>query len=147
MFEDGLFENPPRAARVYALIAISFFDSFIASQDGKFTYWYIRPSQLDASIVPLFPVPPFPSYTSNHSTFSATRSQILAYLFPLHADEVLALGKELAIPESGQAFTFHKIMSPAPNWERRLRASLSPGLKQMARNSTSAPSSSAPSRS
>jgi membrane-associated phospholipid phosphatase len=94
MFEDGLVENPPRAARVYALIAISFFDSFIASQDGKFTYWYIRPHQLDPSIVPLFPVPPFPGYPSNHSTFSATRSQILAYLFPLHADEVLALGKE-----------------------------------------------------
>jgi membrane-associated phospholipid phosphatase len=94
MFEDRLIENPPRAARVYALIAISFFDSFIASQDGKFTYWYIRPHQLDPSIVPLFPVPPFPAYPANHSTFSATRSQILAYLFPLHADEILALGKE-----------------------------------------------------
>ncbi len=94
MFEDNLIENPPRAARVYALIAISFFDSFIASQDGKFTYWYIRPSQLDPGIMPLFPVPPFPSYPSNHSTFSATRSQILAYLFPLHADEILALGQE-----------------------------------------------------
>ena len=94
MFEDGLVENPPRAARVYALIAISFFDSFIASQDGKFTYWYIRPSQLDPAIMPLFPVPPFPSYPSNHSTFSATRSQILAYLFPVHANEILALGQE-----------------------------------------------------
>jgi len=94
MFEDGLDQNPPRAARVYALIAISFFDSFIASQDGKFTYWYIRPHQLDPSIVPLFPVPPFPSYPSNHSTFSATRSQILAYLFPLHADEILVVGQE-----------------------------------------------------
>ncbi len=94
MFEDKLTENPPRAARVYALLAISFFDSFIASQDAKFTYWYIRPSQLDSSIVPLFPVPPFPSYPSNHSTFSATRSQVLAYLFPLHAEEILAVGKE-----------------------------------------------------
>ena len=93
--KTDLIENPPKAARVYALIAISFFDSFIvASQDGKFTYWYIRPSQLDPGIVPLFPVPPFPSYPSNHSTFSATRSQILAYLFPLHADEILALGQE-----------------------------------------------------
>jgi membrane-associated phospholipid phosphatase len=94
MFEDKLDENPPRAARVYALIAISLFDSFIASQDGKFTYWYIRPHQLDSAIVPLFPVPPFPSYPSNHSTFSATRSHILAYLFPLHSDEILAVGKE-----------------------------------------------------
>jgi membrane-associated phospholipid phosphatase len=94
MFEDGLHLNPPRAARVYALIAASFFDAFIASQDGKFTYWYLRPNQLRPTITPLFNVPPFPSYPSNHSTFSATRSGILAYLFPAHADFVRALGKE-----------------------------------------------------
>ena len=92
--EDKLDQNPPRAARAYALIALSFFDAFIASQDGKFTYWYIRPNQLDATIVPLFPVPNFPSYPSNHSTFSATRSEMLAYLFPLHADFIRAVGKE-----------------------------------------------------
>jgi membrane-associated phospholipid phosphatase len=94
IFEDKLDQNPPRAARVYALIAMSFFDSFIASQDGKFAYWYIRPHQLETSIVPLFPVPNFPSYPSNHSTFSATRSEMLAYLFPRHADEIRAVGKE-----------------------------------------------------
>jgi membrane-associated phospholipid phosphatase len=94
MFEDGLDRNPPRAARAYALIAASMFDSFIASQDGKFAYWYIRPPQLDPGIVPLFPVPNFPSYPSNHSTFSATRSEILAYLFPDHADFIRAVGKE-----------------------------------------------------
>ncbi len=94
MFEDKLDQNPPRAARAYALIAAALFDAFIASQDGKFAYWYIRPPQLDTAIVPLFPVPNFPSYPSNHSTFSATRSEILAYLFPLHADEIRAVGKE-----------------------------------------------------
>jgi membrane-associated phospholipid phosphatase len=94
MAEDKLNENPPRAARVYALIALSFFDSFIASQDGKFAYWYIRPHQLDSAIVPIFPVPNFPSYPSNHSTFSATRSEILAYLFPAHAEFIRAVGKE-----------------------------------------------------
>ena len=31
----------------YALIAAVLFDAFIASQDGKFAYWYIRPHQLD----------------------------------------------------------------------------------------------------
>src|SRR5205823_3723224 len=36
MFESKLDQNPPRWARVYALMAASFFDSFIASQDGKF---------------------------------------------------------------------------------------------------------------
>jgi membrane-associated phospholipid phosphatase len=94
MFEDKLEQNAPRWARAYALIAASYFDAFIASQDGKFTYWYIRPPQLDSGITPLFPVPNFPSYPSNHSTYSATRSEILAYLFPQRADLVRAVGKE-----------------------------------------------------
>jgi membrane-associated phospholipid phosphatase len=94
IFEDGLDQNPPRVARVYALIASAQFDAFIASQDGKFTYWYLRPNQLDPAIVPLFAVPNFPSYPSNHSTFSAARSEILAYLFPAHADFIRAVGKE-----------------------------------------------------
>jgi membrane-associated phospholipid phosphatase len=94
MFEDRLDQNPPRAARVYALLAVAQFDVFIASQDGKFAYWYIRPPQLEPSIVPLFPVPNFPSYPSNHSSFSATRAEMLAYLFPQHADEARAIGKE-----------------------------------------------------
>jgi membrane-associated phospholipid phosphatase len=94
MAEDHLDQNPPRAARVYALIAATQYDAFIASQDGKFAYWYIRPSQLDPAIVPLIPVPNFPSYPSNHSTFSSSRSEMLAYLFPLHADFIRAVGKE-----------------------------------------------------
>ena len=94
MFESKLDQNPPRAARVYALVASVLFDAFIASQDGKFTYWYIRPPQLDPTIKPLFAVPNFPSYPSNHSTFSAARSEMLAYLFPDHADFIRAVGKE-----------------------------------------------------
>lgn len=94
MFEDRLDQNPPRAARAYALVASVMFDAFIASQDGKFTYWYIRPPQLDPAILPLFPVPNFPSYPSNHSTLSAARSEILAYLFPAHGDFIRAVGKE-----------------------------------------------------
>jgi membrane-associated phospholipid phosphatase len=92
--EDKLDQNAPRVARIYALVASAFYDAFIASQDGKFAYWYIRPPQLDPGITPLFPVPNFPSYPSNHSTFSAARSETLAYLFPLHADEIRAIGKE-----------------------------------------------------
>ena len=94
MFEDKTDQNPPRAARGYALIAAVLWDAFIASQDGKFAYWYIRPHQLDSGIVPLFPVPNFPSYPSNHSTFSAARSEVLAYLFPRYAEFIRGVGKE-----------------------------------------------------
>jgi membrane-associated phospholipid phosphatase len=94
LFEYKLDQNPPRAARAYALLGVAFFDSWTASQDGKFTYWYIRPAQLDSGIVPLFPAPNFPSYPSNHSTLSAARSEVLAYLFPREADNIRAIGKE-----------------------------------------------------
>lgn len=92
--EDKLDRNPPRVARLYALIAAVYFDAFIASQDGKFAYWYIRPHQLDSGITPLFAVPNFPSYPSNHSTFSAARAEMLAHLFPTRAGFIRAVGKE-----------------------------------------------------
>jgi membrane-associated phospholipid phosphatase len=94
VLEDRLETNPPKAARAFALLAAAGFDAFIASQDGKFAYWYIRPAQLDPSLVPLFPAPNFPSYPSNHSIFSTARSEVLAYLFPDRADHIRALGKE-----------------------------------------------------
>jgi membrane-associated phospholipid phosphatase len=94
LFEDRLDQNPPRAARAYALISAVMFDAFIASQDGKYAYWYIRPHQLDPRIVPLFPVPNHPSYPSNHSTFAAARAEILAYLFPTRAEFIRAVAQE-----------------------------------------------------
>jgi membrane-associated phospholipid phosphatase len=97
MFENSLDENPPRAARVYALLACVLYDAFIASQDGKYAYWYIRPPQLDPSIAPVFPAPPFPSYPSNHSGFSAARAEILAYLFPEHAEYARAYAEEAGL--------------------------------------------------
>jgi membrane-associated phospholipid phosphatase len=92
--EDRLDRNPPRVARIYALVAAVQFDAFIASQDGKFAHWYIRPHQLDPGISPLFAVPNFPAYPSNHATFSAARAEVLAYLFPSRADFVRAVGRE-----------------------------------------------------
>ena len=94
MFEDRLDQNPPRAARVYALLAAAEYDAYIASQDGKFTYWYLRPHQLDPAITPLFAVPNFPSYPSNHSVFSWTRAEVLSYLFPTRAAEALAMARD-----------------------------------------------------
>lgn len=94
MFEDKTDLNPPRAARAYALLAAVNYDAFIASNDGKFAYWYLRPNQLDPSITPLFAVPPFPSYPSNHSTLSTAKCEVLAYLFPSRQVFIRAVGKE-----------------------------------------------------
>ena len=49
----------------------------------------------DASEAPFRQTTPcFPSYPSNHAVFSTARSEMLAYLFPVHADEIRAIGKE-----------------------------------------------------
>lgn len=94
LFEDKMDTNPPRATRAYALLSAANFDAFIASNDGKYAYWYLRPHQLDSGITPLFPVPNFPSYPSNHSTLSTAKAEVLAYLFPRYADLSRAVGKE-----------------------------------------------------
>lgn len=39
LFEDKMDNNPPHALRAYALLSAAGFDAFIASNDGKFTYW------------------------------------------------------------------------------------------------------------
>ena len=94
LFEDKMDQNPPRTARAYALVSAANFDAFIASNDGKYAYWYLRPHQLDSGITPLFPVPNFPSYPSNHSTLSTAKAEVLAYLFPRYAALSRAIGKE-----------------------------------------------------
>jgi membrane-associated phospholipid phosphatase len=94
VLEDNMQANPPRAARAYALVAAAGLDAFIASQDGKYAYWYPRPHMLDSGITPLFPAPNFPSYPSNHSTYSSAMAEVLAYLFPSRAEAVRAIGKE-----------------------------------------------------
>lgn len=94
ILEDKLEQDPARAARAYALLGAAGYDAFIASQDGKFAYWYLRPHMLDPGITTLFPAPNFPSYPSNHSTYSSAMSEILAYLFPARAAQIRAIGKE-----------------------------------------------------
>jgi hypothetical protein len=73
------------------------FDSMIASNDGKFAYWMIRPSQQDSSLTPLFASPNFPSYPANHSALSTARTEILAYLFPQDAAVARARGEEAGL--------------------------------------------------
>ena len=80
--EYRLDTNPPRAARAYALVSIAYYDSLVACFDAKYTYWAIRPNQLDPTLIPLFPNPGHPSYPSAHTALSVGQAEVLAYLFP-----------------------------------------------------------------
>ena len=82
-------------ARTYALLNIAMADAGIASWDAKYHYDMWRPidaiRQADqdgnpatsgvASWIPLLKTPPFPTYTSGHSTFSGAASAVLTSLF------------------------------------------------------------------
>jgi PAP2 superfamily len=91
------FGNDPLTnARLFALLSIVQADAAISSWDAKFHYDYCRPvtaiieeaaldenesTQVDAAWSSLIPTPPFPSYTSGHSTFSRGSAQLLALFF------------------------------------------------------------------
>ena len=87
-------DDPPRAARAYALMNTAGHDSGVACWDAKYTYWAIRPFQLDPEFTPLFTTPNHPAYPSAHSCLSTATATVLAYLFPTDADYVLATANQ-----------------------------------------------------
>ena len=82
IFEYRLDENAPRASRIYALVSVAFYDATVACWEAKFTYWAIRPIQLDPAVTTLFATPNHPSYPSAHVTIGAPFAEVLSYLFP-----------------------------------------------------------------
>jgi hypothetical protein len=96
LFEYRLENNPPRAARVYALESIASYDATVACWDAKYAYWAIRPFQLDPNFKPLFTTPNHPSYPAAHGCVSSAPTAVLAYLFPRDADTLNAMADEAA---------------------------------------------------
>jgi membrane-associated phospholipid phosphatase len=90
--------DPPRAARAYALLSAAEDDAFIACWDAKYTYWAMRPFQLDPKFTPLFTTPNHPSYPSAHSCNTSTTLTVMIYLFPYEAPQLKAM-----IEEAGNA--------------------------------------------
>jgi hypothetical protein len=75
-----------KSARAYALVAVGMLDAFISCWDTKYYYSYIRPitainQLIDKNWSPFLQTPPFPEYTSGHSTISSSAATILTGLF------------------------------------------------------------------
>ena len=83
-----------QSARTFALLNLALGDAAIVAWDNKLLYHFWRPvtaikanDQGNSNTVqeigwePLLTTPPFPAYTSGHSTFSAAAAAILAELF------------------------------------------------------------------
>jgi hypothetical protein len=67
----------------YALTSASLLDAFISCWDNKYRYIKLRPetainSDIDPKWLPFLQTPPFPEYTSGHSTISAAAAEILS---------------------------------------------------------------------
>jgi membrane-associated phospholipid phosphatase len=89
--------STPAAARIMALQGAAAADAAISCWDTKYQYMLIRPVQADPTITTIVPTPPFPSYTSGHSTFSGSASEVLAYFFPRDAARLRAMAEEAAV--------------------------------------------------
>jgi len=75
-----------KSARTYALTALALFEGFISVFDTKFRYNYVRPitfinQAIDNKWEPFLQTPPFPEYTSGHSTITASAATVLTNLY------------------------------------------------------------------
>lgn len=89
--------NERRASHLFAVLNAAGLDAFIACHDAKFTYWLIRPTQVDPGITLSIPLPNFPSYPSNHACLSSTMTEIIADAFPSQRRYLRAQAEEAAI--------------------------------------------------
>ncbi|HMQ30060.1 MAG TPA: phosphatase PAP2 family protein [Chloroflexaceae bacterium] len=103
VLEYGLADNPPRAARAFLLPNLALYEVLVACWDAKYTYWAMRPSQVDPTFSSLFPSPNHPSYPSAHSCFSQSVSATMAYLFPRDAASFYALADQASESRVGAA--------------------------------------------
>lgn len=70
----------------YAKTAIALFDAFISCWDEKYRSQYVRPetvinASVDPDWRPYIQTPPFPAYTSGHSTISAAAAEVMTEFF------------------------------------------------------------------
>ncbi len=96
MFEYGICDDAPAAARIYCVLHTSYHDAAIAVFDAKYAYWGIRPVQYDSLYKPLLTTPPFPGYPSGHAAGAAATSTVLEYFFPADALYFQQLAKDCA---------------------------------------------------
>lgn len=96
MFEYRMTDDAPATARIYAVLHTAYHDAAIAIFDAKYTYWGIRPDQMDSTYKPLISTPPFPGYPSGHALGAGTTSAVMEYFFPADAKEFQKLAQDCA---------------------------------------------------
>lgn len=123
------------SARVLAFMNMALMDVSIMCWRTKFRYWLMRPSQVDKTIVPSFPIPNFPSYPSGHAAFSGAAATFLGHRFPDEKQELNRLAEEAAQSRvvSGIHYPFD---SEAGLWQGRRVAETAIALYEKERESS-----------
>jgi len=75
-----------KTAKAYAYTSLALYEAFISCWDEKYRSSYIRPvsiinESIDPTWMPYLQTPPFPEYTSGHSTITASAATVLTALF------------------------------------------------------------------
>lgn len=98
IFENNRQNDIAHSAHAYASVSVANHDAIIACFNAKYTYWMIRPAQLDNTVPTLFPSPPHPSYPAAHSCSSESYATAISHYFPAHAAAV-----EVAAEKAGMS--------------------------------------------
>ena len=104
----------------YTLTSIALLDGFINCWEAKYKYVKIRPEttineDFDPKWLPFLQTPPFPEYTSGHSTISAAAAEVLTSL----------MGESVAFTDSTEYKFGHGVMSFKSFKEAAAMASIS----------------------
>ncbi|MEO7394529.1 MAG: vanadium-dependent haloperoxidase, partial [Chitinophagaceae bacterium] len=75
-----------KTAKTYALTAVALFEAFLSCWDVKYKWSYVRPvtvinESIEQTWSSLLQTPPFPEYTSGHSTITASAAAVLTKLY------------------------------------------------------------------
>ena len=87
----------PREVRLLAPFAALYVDAFIAAHDAKYTFWRLRPSMADPTIVPFIPLPNHPAYVSNAAIIHSAVAELVGSMFPPEAAHWQYLSEEVGL--------------------------------------------------
>jgi membrane-associated phospholipid phosphatase len=68
--------------RMLALLNVAIYDAMVAAWNSKYKHNRKRPTEVEAKLTPVVPVPDSPSYPSEHAVAAGAASAVLSYLFP-----------------------------------------------------------------
>jgi membrane-associated phospholipid phosphatase len=87
--------NERRAVYVLESLNLALSDASIACMDAKYTYWYVRPYQVDPLITTPIGQPAHPSYPSLHSCQGGAAVGVLEHEFPRDVASLEAMLAEM----------------------------------------------------